>query len=410
MAMQAIEAFQGGHADGGIVRLRPGRPHRGRGGDLWRGDLPGGGRVDHHHARSGCRGTQANTRINARQSGDLTAYWLKLAGLTLSAPNIVNGGNSNDLDRTKRSVWLKDCNITGGSGDFMFPVGSGWRGPHYYTECVIADQRRASGNGQNHRLMRNLTMLRTREDNFQSVPCGINIWVDGSDPGPGANPEHADVIQGPPALAPQAAFMHNWIWYNVVATDLHYQGIFVRSGGTSKNNAFVNCLLEMRAPVRNGTYGRGSSFAGKYDHLLFWHCSFVGTNTRNKFNIGQYESTTVPTNDFLLKNISIRGCLFEQFRTTVSAADKSWVYNPDVEIYDNHYVRVLSHSHGLAPDTAGNTTTTGDPRLMMTTSSADFGRPLSGSPLIGRVTPPLVPADATGRAHGTSAEIGALAR
>jgi hypothetical protein len=152
-------------------------------------------------------------------------------------------------------VWLKDCNITGGSGDFMFPVGSGWRGPHYYTECVIADQRRASGNGQNHRLMRNLTMLRTREDNFQSVPCGINIWVDGSDPGPGANPEHADVIQGPPALAPQAAFMHNWIWYNVVATDLHYQGIFVRSGGTSKNNAFVNCLLEMRDPVRNGPTG-----------------------------------------------------------------------------------------------------------------------------------------------------------
>jgi hypothetical protein len=411
MAMQAIESHQGGHADGGIVRLRPG-DHIADGGGIYGGATCRV--VDEwititHDPDAG--GNQANTRINARQSGDLTAYWLKLAGLTLSAPNIVNGGNSNDLDRTKRSVWLKDCNITGGSGDFMFPVGSGWRGPHYYTECVIADQRRASGNGQNHRLMRNLTMLRTREDNFQSVPCGINIWVDGSDPGPGANPEHADVIQGPPALAPQAAFMHNWIWYNVVATDLHYQGIFVRSGGTSKNNAFVNCLLEMRDPVRNGTYGRGSSFAGKYDHLLFWHCSFVGTNTRNKFNIGQYESTTVPTNDFLLKNISIRGCLFERFRSTVSTGDRNWIHNADVDIRDNHYITLSDPGdfNMLFPDSAGGTKTTGDPQMVGDVADPYFAAPAGpNSPLVGRISPPIIPADVYGEAHGSSADVGAI--
>jgi hypothetical protein len=258
--------------------------------------------------------------------------------------------------------------------------------------------------------MRNLTMLRTREDNFQSVPFGINIWVDGSDPGGGSNPEHSDVIQGPPAIAPEAAFIHNWIWYNVVAKDLHYQGIFIRSGATSRNNAFVNCFMEMRSPVRNELSGRGTTFGGKYDHLLFWHCTFIGTGTKNKFNLGQYEGTTIPTNQWQLDNISVRGCVFERFRSTLSAAENQWIHDDDVDIRDNHYVTQSDAGDYsmLFPNSPGGTITTGSPNLITNTSSADFGKPQASSPLVGRVEPPVIPADAHGNPHGSSADAGAI--
>jgi len=411
-ALQALAAAQGGKADGGIVRLKPGDYVADGGGNY------SGATVNVENewvtitldAAEG--GTQANTRITSRDSGDLKAMWLKVEGITLSAPSIINGGSSSDGDRTKRSVWLKGCDIKGGSSDFPFPVGSGWRGPHYYTECTIRDQRRASGNGQNHKLMRNLVILNTREDCFQSVPFGVNIYVDGSDPGPGANPEHADVIQGPPALSTEGAYMHNWIWYNVVATDLHYQGIFVRSGATSRNNAFVNCLFEMRTPIRNDVSGRGTTFAGKYDHLLFWHCSFVGTGTKNKFNLGQYESTTSPTNQFLLKNVSVRGCLFERFRSGVSSADDAWMSNADVDIRDNHFITTSTAGDAdmVFPNSPGGTKTTGDPQIVTDVNSDLFGMPSgAGSPLVNRISPLLVPADAYGTPHGGAADIGALA-
>ncbi len=408
-AMKAIAAAQGGKADGGIVRLRPGN-HSADGGGIYQGATVT--TVDEWitiTSDPAAGGNKSNTSINHRETGDLTALYLKASDLTLSAPGIINGGNHSDAGRYSRSVWLKNCDIQGDSSDFPFPVGSGWRGPHYYTECSIDNQRRACGNGQNHRLMRNLTITDTREDVFQSVPFGINITIDGVDPGPGSNPEHADVIQGPPALTTEGAFMHNWIWYNVIAKDLHYQGIFVRSGATSKNNAFVNCLFEMRAPIRNDVSGRGTTFAGKYDHLLFWNCTFLGTNTINKFNLGQYESTTSPSNAFLLKNISVVGCLFERFRTGVRSEDKGWINHRDVEIVDNHYITSSDRNdyNLIIPRPADNSL--GDPKVNTSPASSDFGRPRSDSPLRNQVSPPRVPADATGRPHGSAADIGALA-
>jgi hypothetical protein len=413
VAMQALSSYQGGSADGATVRLLPGQPHRRR----WRGlRLRGrarGRRMDHHHATTpSFGGNKSNTKIVGQTEGDLTAYYLKAQDITLSAPNIINASSS-DSNWTKYSVWLKDCDIEGGSSDFEFPVGSGWRGPHYYTECLIKDQRRASGNGQNHKMMRNLTILNTREDCFQSVPYGINIFVDGSDPGSGSNPEHSDVIQGPPAIGTENAKIHNWIWYNVVAKDLHYQGIFVRSGAVSKNNAFVNCFMEMRSPVRNELTGRGTTFGGKYDHLLFWNCTFIGTGTKNKFNLGQYEGTTSPPNGWQLSNISVRGCVFERFRSTLSAAENQWIHNSDVDIRDNHYITYSDSSDYslLLPNSPGGTMTTGSPGMVTNTGASNFGAPSSASsPLANRISPPLVPADAYGKAHGSSADLGAISR
>jgi len=397
-AMKALETYQGGKADGAEVRLRPGN-HVMDGNANW--GVPNCNVVNEwititHDPDAG--GTAANTRITGVTNGSLWAYWLKVQGVSLTAPDIISGGSG------VASLWLKDCVMPGGSGSSPFPVAASWTGPHYYTECTISNMRRATGYGQGQKIMRNLTINAVREDCFQNVPFGVNIRVFGSDPGAVANPEHADVIQG------WGAAPHNWIWYNVVAKDLHYQGIFIRSGDTAKNNAFVNCLLEMRDPIRNDPGdGRGSDWAGKFDHLILWNCTFMGTPSRNNVALGIYESATSPPNQFLMKNVSVRGCMFTDFRSYVSTEDKAWVNNADVDIRDNHYINLNPPYHGMAPDSGDSTITMGDAKIERNVGSPDLGRPLAGSPLLNRISPPLVPADAFGEAHGASSPVGALA-
>jgi hypothetical protein len=404
VAMQALAAAQGGSADGGEVRIRPGH-HEADGGGIFGGETAV--TVDEwitltHDPAAG--GAVGNTIIDRRGTGDWTSRWLRVRGLTLTAPEIINGGGASDGDRYDRSVWLQDCDIIGSIADRPFPVGSGWRGPHYYTECTIRDQRRASGNGQNHRLMRNLTITNTREDVFQAVPFGVNIWVDGVDPGAGPNPEHADVIQSPGAVKGSAVGMHNWIFYNVVATDLHYQALFGRTGAIALDNAFVNCLFEMRSPVRVG--GVGTALGGMYDHLLFWHCSFIGTGTPHKTVLGRSEFETLPPDQWLMANLSVRGCLFERYQSAVGSV---WFANLDVAFLDNHYIVPGGSAGVFSPDSGGGTITTGDPRIVTNVAAPDFGAPADPqSPLLGRVTPHLIPADARGNAHDPAATVGAL--
>jgi len=406
IAMQALAAYQGGKADGGVVRLRPGN-HEADGGGIFGGETA----VTQHEWITithdpAAGGNPANTVIDRRGSGDLTSMWLKVCGLTLSAPEIINGGSSTDPDRDKRSVWLKDCTIIGNLvSDRPFPVGSGWRGPHYYTECYITNQRRASGNGQNHRIMRNLTIINTREDIFQAVPMGVNIYVAGVDPGDGPDPEHADVIQSPGAVKGNAVGMHNWVFYNVVATDLHYQALFSRTGAPAMDNAFVNCLFEMRTPVRPG--GVGTALGGMYDHLLLWHCTFIGTGTTHKAVVGRTEIETFPSNSWLLGNLSVRGCLIDRYTCEVGS---SLFNQPYIEFRDNHYITPVGTTNTYNPDTVGGTISVGNPMIITNTSAPDFGGPAAGSILLNRITPPFIPADAYGVPHGATADVGALAR
>lgn len=396
-ALQALAAFQGGNADGGIVRLRPG-DHLADGGGVFGGvTAPTLAEWVTITRDPDAGGTLANTRITSAGTGVLQTNWLKVEGLTITARGIIDGG-------TTWSLWLNDCDIRGGAGDFPFPVGWGWQGPQYYTNLVIRDQRRVAGDhGPGRKIMRNLTMINTREDNFQAVPFGVNIIVQNNDPlDTGA---HADVIQSPGAIKGNAVSMHNWIFYNVIATDLHYQALFSRTGAPALDNAFVNCLFEMRAPVRPG--GIGTSMGGMYDHLLFWNCTFIGTNTNHQMVLGRGESLTIPADGWLVANASVRGCLFDVYSADVGTA---WFANPDVTFRDNHYITPGGFPNIYAPDTVGGTITTGDPLIITNVSSPDFGRPASAaSPLFNRISPPLVPADARGVPHGASAEVGALA-
>ncbi|MCB9866871.1 MAG: hypothetical protein H6816_09600 [Phycisphaerales bacterium] len=405
-AMQALATYQNGNADGALVRLRPGA-HEADNGGIFLGETAA---TEHEWITitndPAVGGSAANTAIDRKADSSLTSDWLAVRGLTLSGAAIINGGSSSDPDLRKRRVWLKDCIIIGGPESRPFPVGSNWIGPHYYTECFITGQRRASGNGQNQRLMRNLTITENREDVFQAVPCGINIFVDGVDPGDGPNPEHADVIQSSGAVQGNAASMHNWIFYNVVATDLHYQALFTRTGAPALDNAFVNCLFEMRDPVRVG--GIGSAMAGMYDHLLVWNCSFIGTGTQHETALGRPEALTIPGGSWLMANVSVRGCLIDRYVCDVGGA---LFTHDDVEFRDNHYNTPAGIGNSFTPDTTGGTITVGDPQIVTDVQSPDFGAPASAaSPLVDRIGAPPVPADARGTPRGAAADVGALER
>jgi len=389
-ALAAIAAANGGRCDHGTVMLLPGVHD-------YRGDYPTLITTADAWVTIRSESGDPTTTTVTRATGAMIAHWLHLQGVTLrEAKDLVHG--SSYPNRNELRVWLDRCMVEGGASGDQFPVGGSVRGGHWYTECVIRDQRRASGLGQNHKLMRNLTITDTREDCFQSVPFGVNVRVDGVDPGSFADPEHADVIQGPPAIGTGNAQIHNWIWYNVVATDLHYQGIFVRSATTSRNNAFVNCLFEMRSPIRNDVSGRGTTFAGKYDHLLFWHCSFVATDTINKFTIGQNEDTTEPPKQALLNNLSVRGCLFERLQS-----DRRELLLENAFV-NNHFIT----TSGSRVYVVGTERTTGPAPIEL--SAPIIGMPPAGSPLINRLEPPLVPADAYGRERGAVGSIGAVER
>ena len=96
-AMKAIATAQGGKADGGTVRLRPG-DYTAEGGGVYNGATVNV--VDEwititNDPASG--GTKANTRINRQYQGDLTALYLKVEDLTLAAPKIINGGRRGGL-------------------------------------------------------------------------------------------------------------------------------------------------------------------------------------------------------------------------------------------------------------------------------------------------------------------------
>lgn len=403
-ALQALAAYQGGYADGGVVRLRPGM-HEADNGGVFSGEIAATDRewvtITHDPAAGG---TRENTGIDRRGEGALNSRWLKVSGLTLSAGEIINGGGAGDSERRTRSVWLTDCVIIGGPEERPFPIGGNWVGPQYVTECSITGQRRASGYGQNQRLMRNLSITENREDVFQAVPFALNITVDGVDPGDGPDPEHADVIQSAGGIQGDPAGMHNWIFYNIVATDLHYQAVFARTGAPALDNAFVNCFFEMRAPVRVG--GIGTAVAGMYDHLLFWQCSFVGTGFQHETALGRPESLTLPAEAWLMANFSVRGCLIDRY---VCDVGPNLFNNPDVEFRDNHYVSPGGVANTYTPDTAGGTITIGDPQIVTDPQSPDFGKPAdASSPLVDRVTPPLAPTDARGTPRGASGDVGAL--
>jgi hypothetical protein len=124
------------------------------------------------------------------------------------------------------------------------------------------------------------------------------------------------------------------------------------------------------------------------NHVLFWNCTFANKpfyvrDDSAASNNGRYTH---------FSNLSIRDCSFNELIWAASTPS-----NLSVAAINNHFRSGVVH---------GQSATSGDPMYIDPANGNFMPRP--GSPLLGRVSQPLVPIDALGTERVTPSTVGAL--
>ena len=372
----------GDRADGGIVRLRPGN-HAMSNGRIWREIRT----VDEWVTVTRDADATRATTIIDRFAGALQTRLLKVEGVTLRS----TGKHAYVIRGTQKysgmNLWVDDCVIRGAGRHIpgSHPIHHGnfiiWTTDSHFTDLPSA----IGG----HRLARGLTIKHIGDDVSRHCPLLVNCVADNVDPG--ATYAHSDTWQ---SWFPDEP--NNTLAYNVRVTDAHYQGIMSRTGKTdapvAKGVAFVNCLIELRPPIRAPHRGARvgspvSLWMRPVDHFLMWHCSLLGQSLN--FYADKAGRARVP---LTMTNVSVVGCCFGNM--------KKHTHGGQVDLSgfeSNHTVR----PEGIHSVTPGSDVPTGDPML-----TAE-GTPRRRSPLVNRLTRRLVPADAAGIPRDSRPDIGA---
>jgi hypothetical protein len=372
---QAIDAIRkyrssqglGNNADGGIVRLLPGRHTSSNGGidqaiacdNEWLTITTSEG------------GSAADTIV--LPGGVAPTRKIHVRGLTLE------GGGTLGMSGTERvqsKMWVDRCVLIGSGRNVpgAHPVGCEYARLFYTDSSITQVQQATSGSA----LCRGLTITAIGDDAFQNVPCVMNCRVDDIDPqGSGA---HADAWQHGMGNDTNKSD-DNVIVYNVVATNLKYQSLFIRGDiysppSYAQGMAFVNVYMAMR----EDGYGWGG-WGRWVNHLLWWNCTFAVKGMGMMSDT--YAGVKYPCK---IQNMSVKGCDFAFFGDGAAEFDwNSWE--------NNHFVD--------GSLTVGQNATTGNDLL------DGNGVPQAGSPLVDRMTP-VVPVDANNRARTSLSDVGAF--
>ncbi len=372
-AIDAIRQYRasqglGNNADGGIVRLMQGTHNSDNGGVTstiacdyeWLTITTDDG------------GNPDNTTILS--GGIPTVRKLHIQNVTLSGGGVLSMG-----DRGQDKVWADGCRLVGSGRQVTgsHPLGYEY-GRMFYTDCSITQVQQATTGSA---LCRNLNISHIGDDAFQNVAMVVNCDVMDIDPyGSGA---HADAWQH--GMGDDSNKLDdNVIVYNLVATGLQYQSIFIRGDiyappSMADGMAFVNVYTEMN----QNSYGYGG-WGRWVNHLLWWHCTFatkgIGLMSDSYAGSGKYPCR--------ITNWSVRGCDFAFFGDGGADADWSgW--------WDNHFVDPSGAT--------GSNYTTGADNLDAS------GVPQDGSPLIDRMDV-IVPVDANNKPRDAKADVGAFER
>ena len=245
-------------------------------------------------------------------------------------------------------------------------------------------------------------------DPFVNVLCIINGRVD--DVNPGNTFWHADAYQswGPG--------MSNRIIYGFYATNLHYQGMFLNNDSVNSNNAFVNIFIEMREPGYPGHSGGDPvldsvGLYGTWDHLLMWHCSFLG-GPYYLLNADLTNSSFVGNAFFEFRDFGVAEMIDPPYSLPGNSESNEFLYNHYqwTAVDQGNPSDSKPHWRSKSPDSSpAGTSSIGDPAVNLNITDYDnFGYPRNNSPLENRLPFVKVPIDARGHLRDSTPDIGAL--
>ncbi|MHB8790233.1 MAG: hypothetical protein ACYDBT_10175 [Desulfobulbaceae bacterium] len=403
-AVSAIQAVNGGSSNGAIIYLEEGTYSVGGVSASTSGEW-----LTIAKASSAAK---ENVIINA---GQLATGYLKYDSVTLQS----RGSGLYVAGDSSKRLWTNNCRRIG-SGRWIAdsnPVLHSDENNHYstndYTYNVDLAYRLAA-------LVRGADISTIGNDAFQNTPFVVNCKLNDLDNG--STGWHADAYQAHTSGVPPA---NNRIIYNFRATDLHYQGIFMRSdAGQAKNNAFVNVFIEMReSPNRNESnlYAFTSfSIYDSWDHLIVMNCTFLTGH-------GEFSSTLTNSSfvgnifyAYISKNTSVGNPLVI-YAENENTGKNEFLYNHFLHVYGETSECMKNtvystnnwpcpHWYAKKPDSGFPVTaTTGGDLIDLTDpESSKFGAPVAGSVLINRMPFESVPADIYGNHRIANPDIGAL--
>lgn len=336
----------------------------------------------------------------------LNTNHLKISGVTIRS-----SGVNDYFIQPSNNLWVDQCKLTSIVG--RVPTGTnpvwGDAGNTYYTSDYVYDTRYGV---RGPILARGIKIEKVGNDAFVNNSLIINCTADDIDPTGtnaydcnGANEVcHADVYQQ------WGSGRDNVIIYNYYATDVNYQGLFMRqeSGGDQTNTAFVNMFIELRTLISGGGY---SGVYGNYDHFILWHNTFVGTGEPGHWGwasmLFAFEPNYSP-DERSFNNSSIIGNVFHRFIWAESSSSTFDYENSDNNVASyNHFEIVVSTIDSNSPTTA----TTGDDVIdIVTPGSETFGYPVDEASIIDRLPSNLtgILVDAYGNLRDSTPDVGAL--
>ena len=321
---------------------------------------------------------------------------LKMKGITLRSTG------SGDKALSRDGAWIDQCRMIGPGRGYSFPHPVSGSGNYYTSSYIYAVRFGIEGQAS---FVRGLDVHYLDDDFFQNKRdfMAVNCKVD--DTYGTYDENHTDIIQI------YSNPFDNIIVYNLVATNIQYQSIFLNAGdgagGGSTNWALVNCLFEIRTKTPGG--GRGW-IHDKWNHLLLWHCTF-GAYFPSDFPWGTLWLADYGNDgdDMEFDNTSFIGNVFRSLNIEIGDAG----YGNDFLDSGNSYGNEASYNHyeETRGYEAGENYTTGTGVLDFDTPGSDtFGYPVDEAIIIDRLPSNLtgVMCDAYGNPRDSRPDVGAL--
>ncbi len=360
-ASASIHTTQGGNAGGGIVNVMPGEySWTGAGKNASGASVPEPVTTDRWLTIRRAPNQVGEVRFSSCTSeGAVRSKLLLVEGFRFqqSALPCRGGTTANSL------IWIDHCDLIGtGPSDMVQWIDSGYSGG-LLTQTSISNCASGCNRG---RFLREVHMKDIGKDGYVQARCVLNCSIRNL-MRPVGQTWHPDVVQFMQTVGSPAN--QNVIMYGFQAIDCKSQGLFTdtdltAAGPAWKDFAFVNYFSE---------FAQGSTHTAQWnasvDQLLIWNCGLIGGSTLIR--------ASDPTGNLTYKNVSIRGSVF----TWLSLCPAAQV---GLDAYNNHFV---------GGSAWGQSFTVGDPKFVNVAVN-DY-RPRSDSPLVGRVTTPLLPVDAS---------------